>query len=120
MIVVVIVIVIVTFVPGIETIRKKLHAYSISIDDIVQAMGFQAGHSAEIETVPGDGDATESRHVVVLMMVDRHYGGRRWFLRATGTRWCLCRHARTRPVPGRKNLADNRNVCFTRKSRPPF
>lgn len=105
------VVVAVIVVPGVEPIGQTFHAHSVPLDDVLQPVRLEAGHPAQIQTVIGHGDAAASRHVVILMMMDRHHGTRRWFLRATGTCRCLCRHPRTRPVPGRQNLADGDGVA---------
>lgn len=113
-------------VPGVEPIRQTFHADSIPLDDVLQPVRLETGHPAQIQTVIGHGDAAPSRHVVVLVMMDRHHGTRRWFLRATGTCRCLCRHPRTRPVPGRQNLADgdgvalDQELAFTESPRAPL
>lgn len=98
-------------VARIQTVRETFDGHAVSVDNVFQPVRLQTGHSAKIQTVIGHGDATESGHVVVLLMMDRHHGRRRWFLRATGTRRCLCRHPRTRPVPRRQNLADGDDVA---------
>jgi len=107
-------------VSRIQSVGETFHRHAVPIDDVLQPMRLQAGHPAEIQTVIGHGDATESGHVVVLLMMDRHHGRRRWFLRATGTCRCLCRHPRTRPVPGRQNLADGDDVAYPRKRSCPL
>jgi len=81
-------------------------------------MRLQARHPTKIQAVIGHGNATESGHVVVLLVMDRHHARRRWFLRATGTCRCLCRHPRTCPVPGRQNLADDDDVVYAKKIVP--
>ncbi|TGZ37529.1 hypothetical protein DBV15_04675 [Temnothorax longispinosus] len=72
-------------VPRVQSVGETFHCYAVPIDDVLQPMRLQARHPAQIQTVIGHGDATESGHVVVLLMMDRHHGRRRWFLRATGT-----------------------------------
>lgn len=93
--------------PCVEPIRETFHAHSVPLHDVLQPVRLEAGHPGQVEAVAaGHGDAATCRHVVVLMVMDGHHGTRRWFLRATATRGCLCRHPRTRPIPGRQNLAD--------------
>lgn len=60
------------------SIGESLETGAVSLG--LEPVGFQAGHSAEVEAVSGlCGHATESGHVVVLSVVmDRHHG-RGWF-----------------------------------------
>lgn len=91
-----------------EPVRQAFHAHSVPLHDVLQPVGLEAGHPGQVEATVAVGhrDAATCRHVVVVVVMDGHHGTRRWFLRATATRGCLCRHPRTRPIPGRQNLAD--------------
>lgn len=111
--------VVVIVVPGVEPVRQPFHAHPVPLHHVLQPVGLEAGHPGQVEAVVAarHGDAATCRHVVVLVVVDGHHGhARRWFLRATGTRGCLCRHPRTRPIPGRQNLADGRSLARAKLS----
>lgn len=112
--------VVVIVVPGVEPVRQPFHAHPVPLHHVLQRpVGLEAGHPGQVEAVVAarHGDAATCRHVVVLVVVDGHHGhARRWFLRATGTRGCLCRHPRTRPIPGRQNLADGRSLARAKLS----
>lgn len=64
----------------------------------------------EIQTVTTDADATQGRHVVIVMVMDRHHGIR--FAGPRDSRRCVCRDPRTRSVPGWQNLADSFTVFY--------
>lgn len=113
----IVIIVVQIIIARVQSIGETFDANAVSIDHVFQPMRLQARHPTKIQAVIGHGNATESGHVVVLLVMDRHHARRRWFLRATGTCRCLCRHPRTCPVPGRQNLADDDDVAYAKKDR---